>query len=112
MTRTTTLTLSGLLIGFASVTTGCKKNKEVAKPKGEVEIVEYCTGGEYESDNKHFRSSATGESQDREIAKKKARSNGRNPLGQDGECDSESRDGQLRVEHGVQQPRGSHRNLQ
>ena len=75
MTRTTTLTLAGLLIGLTAVTTGCKKNKEVAKPKGEVEILEYCTGGESESDNKHFRSSATGESQDREIAKKKARSN-------------------------------------
>ncbi len=74
MTRTTTLTLSGLALGLAVFTTGCKKNEDVVKPKGEVEIVEYCTGEKYNSDSKHFRSTATGESQDREIAKKKARS--------------------------------------
>ena len=73
MTRHT-LTLTGLVLCLAAFTTGCKKNKDVAKPKGEVEIVEYCTGSEYNSDSKHFRSTATGESQDREIAKKKARS--------------------------------------
>ncbi|MDG1380838.1 MAG: hypothetical protein P8P45_01555 [Flavobacteriales bacterium] len=80
MTRTTTLALSGLVLGLAVVTTGCKKSKEVAKPKGEIEIVEYCTGSEYQSSSKHFRSSATGESQDREIAKKKARSNAESRL--------------------------------
>ena len=74
MTRTALLTTTGLVLGLAVFTTGCKKNKEVAKPKGEVEIVEFCTGSEYNSDSKHFRSTATGESQDREIAKKKARS--------------------------------------
>jgi hypothetical protein len=75
MTRKTSLTLTGLVLGLAVFTTGCKKSKEVAKPTGEVEIVEYCSGSEYQSRSKHFRSSATGESQDREIAKKKARSN-------------------------------------
>ena len=75
MTRKTSLTLTGLVLGLAVFTTGCKKSKEVAKPTGEVEIVEYCSGSEYQSSSKHFRSSATGESQDREIAKKKARSN-------------------------------------
>ena len=82
MTRTTSLTLTGLIVGLAVFTTGCKKNKDVVKPKGEVEIVEYCTGDAYESDSKHFRSSATGESQDREIAKKKARSNAETRLAQ------------------------------
>ena len=67
MTRTALLTTTGLVLGLAVFTTGCKKNKEVAKPKGEVEIVEFCTGSEYNSDSKHFRSTATGESQDREI---------------------------------------------
>ena len=81
MTRTT-LTITGLALGLAVFTTGCKKNQEVVKPKGEVEIVEYCTGDEYESDSKNFRSSATGESQDREIAKKKARSNAETRLAQ------------------------------
>ena len=82
MTRTTSLTLTSLIVGLAVFTTGCKKNKDVVKPKGEVEIVEYCTGDAYESDSKHFRSSATGESQDREIAKKKARSNAETRLAQ------------------------------
>ena len=82
MTRITPFALAGLLLGLTAVTTGCKKNKEVAKPKGEVEIVEFCTGDEYESDSKNFRSSATGESQDREIAKKKARSNASTRLAQ------------------------------
>ena len=74
MTRNIPLTLSVLALGLAVATTGCKKNEDVVKPKGEIEIVEYCTGSEYNSDSKHFRSTATGESQDREIAKKKARS--------------------------------------
>ena len=82
MTRITPFALAGLLLGLTAVTTGCKKNKEVAKPKGEVEIVEFCTGDEYKSDSKNFRSSATGESQDREIAKKKARSNASTRLAQ------------------------------
>ena len=54
---------------------GCKKSKDVVKPIGEVEIVEYCTGDDYTSDKKTFRARATGESMDREIAKKKSRSN-------------------------------------
>jgi len=82
MTRITILSLAGLLIGLTTLTTGCKKGKDVVKPKGEVEIVEFCTGDEYESDSKHFRSNGTGESQDREIAKKKARSNASTRLAQ------------------------------
>jgi len=74
MTRTALLTTTGLVLSLAVLTTGCKKNKDVVKPKGEIEIFEFCTGDDYNSDNKHFRSTATGESQDREIAKKKARS--------------------------------------
>jgi hypothetical protein len=64
-----------MVVAISFTATSCKKNKEVAKPAGEVEIAEYCTGEEYYSDNKTFRSTATGESQDREIAKKKSRSN-------------------------------------
>ena len=62
MTRNTAFITAGLVFGLSIVATGCKKNKEVAKPKGEVEIVEFCTGDEYESDSKHFRSNGTGES--------------------------------------------------
>ena len=58
-------------------TSGCKKKKRLAekKPKGEVLINEYCSSDNYFSDNKAFRSTGTGESMDRETAKKKARSN-------------------------------------
>ena len=74
MTRTAFLTTTGLVLGLAVITTSCNKKQDVVKVKGEIEIVEFCTGDNYNSDNKHFRSTATGESQDREIAKKKARS--------------------------------------
>jgi len=80
MTRITTFAMTGLVLGLSILSTGCKKNKDIAKPTGEVEIVEFCTGSAYQSDSKHFRSSATGESQDREIAKKKARSNAESRL--------------------------------
>jgi hypothetical protein len=56
----------------------CKKNKDEVKtpdPKGEVVINEYCSGTEFQSTKEAFRSTATGESMDRETAKKKARSN-------------------------------------
>ncbi len=70
-----------LVILVAAITifgSACKKNKkvaEVAKPKGEVLINEYCTGDQYMSTKEAFRSTATGESMDRETAKKKSRSN-------------------------------------
>lgn len=56
----------------------CKKNKDEVKtpdPKGEVVINEYCAGDQFKSTKEAFRSTATGESMDRETAKKKARSN-------------------------------------
>ena len=62
-----------LIVGLGS----CKKNKDTVEkePDGEVLINEYCTGDSYFSDKSTFRSTATGESMDRETAKKKARSN-------------------------------------
>ncbi|MDP4630594.1 MAG: hypothetical protein NWQ44_09445 [Flavobacteriales bacterium] len=62
----------------------CKKNKDEVKtpdPKGEVVINEYCSGTEYKSTKDAFRSTATGESMDRETAKKKARSNAMSEMG-------------------------------
>lgn len=56
----------------------CKKNKDEVKtpdPKGEVVINEYCSGDQFKSTKEAFRSTATGESMDRETAKKKSRSN-------------------------------------
>ncbi len=70
----TLLLIMGLGFGF----TACKKNKgttETPKPSGETLINEYCTGSDFFSDKKTFRATATGESMDRETAKKKARSN-------------------------------------
>jgi len=70
-----------IMLLVAAVTifgTACKKKKKAAetpKPKGEVLINEYCTGDQYMSTKEAFRSTATGESMDRETAKKKARSN-------------------------------------
>ena len=67
-----------IMAGFLSVgVTSCKKKKKAADPKpaGEVLINEYCSAESYMSDKKHFRATATGESMDREGAKKKARSN-------------------------------------
>lgn len=70
-----------LMVMVALITvfgTACKKKKkaaEAAKPAGEVLINEYCSGDQYMSDKETFRATATGESMDRETAKKKARSN-------------------------------------
>jgi len=73
-----TLILSfSFLLGMNLVS--CKsKEKAVAKElkkTGEVEIVEHCSGSDYFSNKDFFRATATGESLDRETAKKKARSN-------------------------------------
>ena len=74
-TRITLLAIAAItLIAIPS----CKKKKEEVKtpePTGEVVINEFCAGAEYKSTKEAFRSTATGESQDRETAKKKARSN-------------------------------------
>jgi len=62
----------------------CKKNKGEVKtpdPKGEVVINEYCAGDQFKSSKEAFRSTATGESMDRETAKKKARSNAMSEMG-------------------------------
>src|SRR5690554_4565929 len=63
-----------------AVLTGCKKNKEVKAPEGEVLINEYCSGEEFFSDNEFFRANGLGESMDQATAKKKALSNARADL--------------------------------
>ncbi len=57
-----------------------KKAVEEPKPNGEVLINEYCTGDNYKSTSEAFRATATGESMDRETAKKKARSNAQSEM--------------------------------
>ncbi len=73
-----------MLVAIVSLmATSCKKKKaaaETPKPTGEVIINEYCSGDEYRSTKDAFRATATGESSDRETAKKKARSNAQSEL--------------------------------
>lgn len=76
--KTRHFTLVLLVAVISLFGTACKKKKkaeETPKPKGEVVIEEFCTEEKYRSDKETFRSNATGESMDRETAKKKARSN-------------------------------------
>ena len=54
---------------------GCNSSQTLTPAKqGEVEIVEYCSGKEYVTNDEYFRSQATGTSPNRETAKKKSRS--------------------------------------
>lgn len=81
--KTRHLTLLILVAVLTIFGTSCKKKKKVVetpKPIGEVLINEYCTGEQYQSTKDAFRSTATGESKDRETAKKKARSNAQSEL--------------------------------
>jgi hypothetical protein len=61
----------------------CKSKEELGvspKEQGEVLIEQYCSGSDYFSDKKTFRSSGIGESLDQMTAKKKARSNAQSEL--------------------------------
>lgn len=81
--KTRHFTLVLLVAAISLFGTACKKKKKVEetpKPKGEVLINEYCTGSDYMSTKEAFRATATGESMDRETAKKKARSNAQSEL--------------------------------
>ncbi len=69
------LFLAAMIVAFGAAFTSCKKKEIVKSPTGETLVNEHCTGSEYFSDDKAFRATATGESMDRETAKKKARSN-------------------------------------
>jgi hypothetical protein len=84
--RTRTMTFKNLsrmalvMLMAGAVMTGCKKNKEVQAPEGEVLINEYCAGEEYFSNDEFFRANGLGESMDQATAKKKALSNARADL--------------------------------
>ncbi len=73
-----------LVAGTMIIGTGCGKKKKLAEekapPAGETAIKEYCSGDEYFSDKKYFRSNALGESSDQATAKKKAMANARADL--------------------------------
>jgi hypothetical protein len=81
--KTRHFTLIMLVAIVSLMATSCKKKKavvETPKPTGEVLITEYCSGDDYKSTKDAFRATATGESMDRETAKKKARSNAQSEL--------------------------------
>jgi hypothetical protein len=81
--KTRHFTFITMLAIVAFMATACKKKKatvETPKPTGEVLINEYCSGDQYLSTKDAFRATATGESMDRESAKKKARSNAQSEL--------------------------------
>jgi hypothetical protein len=81
MTTLKTLSRAAMVMLMAgAVMTGCKKNKEVQAPDGEVLIKEYCAGEEYFSNDEFFRANGLGESMDQATAKKKALSNARADL--------------------------------
>ena len=75
--HTLSIAVFAVTLGLA----GCKGSQAITPSQnGEVEIIEYCTGSDYNSDHKHFRATATGESLSRETAKKMSRSNAENRL--------------------------------
>jgi hypothetical protein len=75
--HTLTIAFSALALGLA----GCSSSNSITPSQsGEVEIIEYCTGGDYNTDSDHFRATATGESLSRETAKKMSRSNAEDRL--------------------------------
>ena len=71
---------SVVLLALAGVfMIGCK-SKEKAPPKGETEVVVPCSGTDYFTTTKFFRSNSIGESQDQVTSKKKALANARAEL--------------------------------
>lgn len=70
-----------LLLAAAMFVVGCKGKKETAKkPTGETEVIVPCSGPDYFTTNKVFRSNSIGESSDQVASKKKALSNARAEL--------------------------------
>ena len=67
-----------MLVGGLSACKSKKKAAEAAKPpSGETEVKVLCSGPEFFTDEKNFRSNNLGESMDQATAKKKALSNAR-----------------------------------
>ena len=68
-----------VLLAFGAFMIGCK-SKEKAPPKGETEVVVPCSGPDFFTTTKFFRSNSIGESQDQVTSKKKALANARAEL--------------------------------
>jgi len=74
ITHTLAACAAVLALGFTSCNGG-KETTSTPDSRGEVRIVEYCSGPEFLTNGEFFRASATGSSPQREIAKKIARQN-------------------------------------
>lgn len=87
MKKFRTLSLIALIAIAGFQFTGCKKKEKLAEggkaPKGEEEVLIPCSGLDYFSNDKYFRSNAFGESIDMMTAKKKAMSNAKAQLASD-----------------------------
>lgn len=72
MKHLNTLVLAFYTVAFFLV--GCNNIQQVTPAdQGAVEIVEFCTGSDYSTNEDYFRAAATGTSPNRETAKKKSR---------------------------------------
>ncbi|MBL7862412.1 MAG: hypothetical protein JNJ65_14700 [Cyclobacteriaceae bacterium] len=72
--------VSLLVLVAAALIVGCKGKEKI--PAGEKEVVVPCSGPDYFTTAKFFRSNSIGESQDQVTSKKKALTNARNELAQ------------------------------
>ena len=70
----------GMIMTAGLSSCGSSEKVASAKSQGEELIEVYCTGSDYQSDKKHFRASAIGESLDHMVSKKKAGTNARAEL--------------------------------
>jgi hypothetical protein len=78
MKKISTLFVAAAIALSATSVVSCKSKKKVIEPpKGETKISIPCSGSEFFSDKKHFRSNSLGESTDRATAQKRALSNAR-----------------------------------
>ncbi len=69
-----------IVLAAGAFVVGCKGKKEAAKPKGETEVIVPCSGPDFFTTAKVFRSNSIGESNDQVASKKKALTNARNEL--------------------------------
>ncbi|MFA8434073.1 MAG: hypothetical protein ACEPOZ_06110 [Marinifilaceae bacterium] len=72
----------GMAFVIASGMVSCKSGEKAVsvKQQGERLIEVHCTGSDYQSDKKHFRATAIGESMDQMVAKRKAGTNAKAEL--------------------------------
>lgn len=72
--------VSFMILLAATLIVGCKGKEKI--PAGEKEVLVPCSGSDYFTNAKFFRSNSIGESQDQVTSKKKALTNARNELAQ------------------------------